>query len=79
MVEFVGMSRAEAKEDLARFLGEMESGLRRVVDEAATSGGPAAEAWDRTPASLDPVWEWAVPRLSWRPGYQPPGLGSRVR
>lgn len=75
MVEFVGMSRGEARVYLARFLDEMEAGVRRVVDEAAASGGPTAEAWDRTPASLGPVWEWAVPRLSWRPGYEPPALG----
>lgn len=75
MVEFVGMSRGEARVYLARFLDEMEAGVSRVVDEAAASGGPTAEAWDRTPASLGPVWEWAVPRLSWRPGYEPPALG----
>jgi hypothetical protein len=69
------MSRAEAKEYLARLLDEMDAGLRGVMDEAAASGGPTAEEWDRTPASLAPVWEWAVPRLSWRAGYEPPALG----
>ena len=37
------MSRAEAKEYLARLLDEMDAGLRRVSDEASASGGPTAE------------------------------------
>lgn len=79
MVEFVGMSRVEGREYLPRFLDAMDVDLRRMVDEAAASGGPTAEEWDRTPESLAPVWEWVVPHLSWRPGYRPPALGSRVR
>ena len=76
MVEFIAMSRAEAQGYLARFLAEMDACVRRVVDEASATGGPAPDAWDRTPGSLGPVWEWAVPRLAWRAGYQPPAGGA---
>jgi hypothetical protein len=30
---------------------------------------------DMTPGSLEPLWSWAQPRLSWREGYQPPPRG----
>lgn len=76
MVRFVELSRSEAKAFLDRFLGETPDRLAWLRELAATSGGPAADRLDLTPASLDPLWAWAAPRLSWRDGYTPPAPGE---
>lgn len=58
------MTRAEARAYLERFTAEMQPALQRLADHAATTGGPKADELDLLPASLDLLWEWAVPRLA---------------
>jgi hypothetical protein len=76
MVKFVEMSRAEGKAFLDRFLRETPEQLERLRELAAATGGPRPEELDLTPASLTPLWTWAMPRLRWRSGYTPPPLGE---
>ena len=76
MVRYMGLSRSEAKSFLARFLGETPQSLARLLELAATTGGPRSKELDLTAASLDPLWTWAAPRLSWREGYSPPAPGE---
>ena len=75
MVEFVSMTRAQAAEYLARFLAEMPACEQRLADTTAATGGPSTQSLDHTPASLEPLWEWAAGRFAWRDGYTPPPLG----
>lgn len=75
VVEFVRMTRAQAREYLTRFLAEMPASQLRLADTAAATGGPTAQAHDHTAESLGPLWQWAATRLAWRPGYTPPPLG----
>lgn len=76
MVRFVQLTRSEAKAFLDQFLAETPQALDRLRELAASSGGPRAEELDLTAASLDPLWTWAAPRLSWRDGYTPPPPGD---
>lgn len=73
MVEFVSMSKAEAKEYLEQFLREMPSALERLRSQSSVTGGPEL---DGSVASLDELWAWALPRFQWREGYVPPALGQ---
>lgn len=74
MVAFVNMTRAEGKAYLQQFLGENDAALARLHEQAAGSGGPTT--LDLSPASLGPLWDWAVPRASWRDGWVPVPLGE---
>lgn len=75
MVEFASMTTADARGYLERFTAEMQPALQRLADHATATGGPSADELDLSPASLDPLWEWAVHRLAWRSGYVAPEPG----
>lgn len=76
MVRFVELSRSEAKSFLDRFQDETPERLAALRDLTSSTGGPHADQLDLTPASLEPLWSWAAPRLSWREGFTPPPLGE---
>ncbi|MFC3689271.1 hypothetical protein [Aquipuribacter hungaricus] len=76
MVRFVALSRPEAAAYLERFLGETPQALARTVELAASLDGPRPGIFDLSAASLDPLWGWAAPLLSWRDGYTPPAPGE---
>jgi hypothetical protein len=76
VVEFVRLSRGEAKAFLLRFVSETPERLEQLRELVTVAGGPEADALDLTPASLDPLWRWAAPQLSWRDGYVPPPPGE---
>ena len=69
------MTKAQAQAYFERFTAEMQPSLQRLSQQAGTSAGPASAELDLTPGSLDLLWEWAAPRLSWREGYAPPDVG----
>ena len=71
MVSFVTTKPAEAKGFLASFLDQTPQRLADLRDQCASQGGPAPHMLDLSAESLDPLWAWAKPRLSWREGYQP--------
>lgn len=77
VVTFVDMSPVQARAFLGQFLAqdaERLDGLRsRVVADGAAREGDL----DLGATSLDLVWGWATPRLSWRAGYEPPPPGRR--
>lgn len=76
MVSFLTMGALEAKAFLASFLETTPQRLKELRQQSSTQGGPPPEVLDLTPASLEPLWSWAHPRLSWREGYQPRPWGQ---
>ena len=76
MVEYVSMTPAQARALLGTFVENTPRRIAGLREHCATSGGPAADELDLGPDSLDALWEWAVPRLSWRDGYVPPPLDA---
>ncbi|TIC87461.1 hypothetical protein E8D34_10065 [Nocardioides sp. GY 10113] len=77
--DFVAMTRTEARSYLERFLAETPDRLAWLADLSAGAGGPKASDLDFSVESVDALWEWAVPRLAWRTGYQPPTSAADVR
>ncbi|GGC05858.1 hypothetical protein [Cellulomonas carbonis] len=75
MVTFVEMSAAEAKAFLEQFLAHGPERLDALRRRLVADGAAREDELDLSAASLEPVWAWAVPRLSWRAGYEPPPLG----
>lgn len=72
MVTFHTMTTQEAKAFLATFIDGTPERIDELRTQCATSGGPTPDVLDLSPESLDPLWEWARRRLSWREGYVPP-------
>ncbi|MGV8973602.1 MAG: hypothetical protein ACOH10_14875 [Rhodoglobus sp.] len=70
------MTPPEAKAFLDAFLDHTPQRLADLREQCALQGGPTPDVLDLSPASLDPLWAWAKPRLSWRAGYQPPPEGA---
>lgn len=70
------MTRAQARAYLTQFLDEMDASHARLVATSEASGGPSGSQLDFSIESLGPLWEWAKPRFSWRPGYALPPQGQ---
>lgn len=72
MADFINFDRARARAYLAEFINEMEPCLDRLRSRSESTGGPSAAELDLSPASLDPLWDWARTGFAWREGYEPP-------
>jgi hypothetical protein len=66
---FRTMTRADAKEFLDLFLDQMQAALGSF---ASATGCELTYS----PDSLEDVWSAIVPKLAWRSGYTPPGIGQ---
>lgn len=72
MVTFHELTRREAADFLERFQSETPQRLTDLRQLVSATGGPPEPALDLSPRSLEPLWDWALPRLDWREGWTPP-------